>query len=913
MDTKVSDEDGKIDIKDLDAELAALNAEFEAVLDYHSDSDDGSENDNENANKTIINKLLDNDKDMTIVDHVIHSSTLSDLMHDVDNQMTNKLNLINPPTWLRDVASPTPSTKSASSTPFLSPKIIEKSDNDSKYPEYNFPSSSSNAACVDDSIAGTQQVLTPISNNTHANKHAHTNMIHDNEYSDVDVDDDQGEHYVDNNYYQDEQQDVYVNNLSDDEDLPLDEPFQATSHRRVTFSPEFVKPPNTSKSKRNMRNRAMHYSESDDEEENEEEDESESESEEEVEYEESDSDEEEEEESSESDEEIKAETTRKKVNEKKYKKGKENNININVKAEDLDPDTGWSALWSAAKGLATVAVSTAGKIASEVLAPIAFEEERGVEADQLAIYHYKLLADQPRASHVVIGANSIVTVPYVVKGNKSILWRVRVKQFDVRFSVKLRRQGIGGAIEDELIPSNVVYSHESVVGGHLEIGDIDNAIHDAINGSDDDDNNNHNEAIDESSDVVEDEREFESEFNQDGDEDEDEGLDVVKGVVKAAIEKIAEEVEEKGEKKGDDNAQVPDSEKEEKEEIEIKEESSIIINLETTTNNNNTNTNHTTNDSYVENKQLILTFDNSYSSWRSKEVAYQVLIGDELTAEDISQIQMSQDVVDVSFEDKPKISSSSNMTDKKMNLKNDITSSNSLDTNTPFKSNKNALPILIEKLNQHSIIQMDNFEDVWNELEDDHEHYRATCNVIPAEDLDLGFPSKSFPEFLIDHGFMYIGSTSHNAPDDFNEGNAATFYCLLEDINNLEEEESDIETVDMEEGDSSSIDSSDARYTKMMKKKELKLAKSESRQPILVEIDFIRLGPSPTYVNYWEWKLTIAYRCAISLSKTQLQSICKRLMFGSSFYLVSSLSYIDKTKNIFSMVHDPGSTTSFGW
>ena len=969
MDTKGSDNDDKndkqIDIKDLDEELAALNAEFEAVLDYNSDSDN-DEIDDENANKTIMNKLLDNEKDMTIVDHVTHSSTLSDLMYDVEDQMTNKLDMINPPTWLRDVASPTPSTKSASSTPFKSPKTTEKNyNNNLNHLDYNnsttTPSSSSRAIDHTHDNNDDNEVLSPMTNNVHMNKHAHSNIIHNNDYSDVDIDDNEGEQqYVndnnyedevegkqqytyddnydeseqytyddnydeseqytyDNNYNESEQQ--YVNDTTYDEDLAMNEPFRATSHRRVSFSPEFVKHPPNSKGKKDLIKNKLHYSsesdedeedEEEEEEESEEDDESESESEEDDDDDESEEEEEEEDEIEEEEEEEEEEEKNIKSKKRKSsKKDKENKANTNIKAEDLDPDAGWSTLWSAAKGLATVAVSAAGKIASEVLAPIAFEDERGgVEADQLALYHYKLLAEQPRASHVVIAANSVVTVPYVVKGNKSILWRVRVKQFDVRFSVKLRRQGIGGAIEDELIPSNVVYSHESVVGGHLEIGDIDDAINDAINGGNDqdEDKDDVNKEIDESNDKVENQKEAEEEVNANVD------LDVVKLVVEAVVEEVAnEEVEKKDEKKEDvdDLAAKPEKE-EKKDEEEFEKEISITITPPATTTTTTTTTT-AANDSFLENKQLILTFDNTYSSWRSKEVAYQVLIGDELTAEDISQIQMSQDVVDVSFEDKPKISYNSDMNNKNMNMKSNVTNAINIDANTANKSIESALPSLIMKLNQHSVIQMDTFEAVWNELEDEYEHYRATCNVIPAEDLDLGFPSKSFPEFLIDHGFIYIGNTSHGAPDAFNEGNAASFYCLLDDVNNLKEEESDVETVDMDNDDSSSIDSSDERYTKMMKKKEKKLQKFASRQPVLIEIDFARLGPSPTYVNYWEWKLTIAYRCAKSLSQAQLQSICKRFMFGASFYLVSSLSYIDKTKHNLSMVHDPSSTSSFGW
>ena len=97
-----------------------------------------------------------------------------------------------------------------------------------------------------------------------------------------------------------------------------------------------------------------------------------------------------------------------------------------------------------------------------------------------------------------------------------------------RLGIKIRRQGIGGAIEDEVVPLGVVYSHEHIVGGH--IGD--------------------NEPVD-----------------------------------------------------------------------------------------------------LNETKKLIMTFNNVYSSWRSKDVAYQVLVGDELTQDDVHQIKMSADVVDVAFED----------------------------------------------------------------------------------------------------------------------------------------------------------------------------------------------------------------------------------------------------------------------
>ena len=38
----------------------------------------------------------------------------------------------------------------------------------------------------------------------------------------------------------------------------------------------------------------------------------------------------------------------------------------------------------------------------------------------------------------------------MVPAGKAVLWQVRVKNFDLGFGVRLRRQGLGGAVEDTI-------------------------------------------------------------------------------------------------------------------------------------------------------------------------------------------------------------------------------------------------------------------------------------------------------------------------------------------------------------------------------------------------------------------------------------------------------------------------------
>ena len=41
--------------------------------------------------------------------------------------------------------------------------------------------------------------------------------------------------------------------------------------------------------------------------------------------------------------------------------------------------------------------------------------------------------------------------PFVVPKGSAAIWQVRVKNFDLGFGVRLRRQGLGGAVEDNIV------------------------------------------------------------------------------------------------------------------------------------------------------------------------------------------------------------------------------------------------------------------------------------------------------------------------------------------------------------------------------------------------------------------------------------------------------------------------------
>ena len=156
-----------VDVKGLDEELLALNAEFEAVLDYNS-SDDESDLDDGGKDHSI----LDNEKDMTLVDHVAHANTLSDLMYDVDDCLRNKAKaskdithiIIDAPKWLN---------------------LPESSKVEDMTSDLHIGSSSSSSTTSSSRVNGYNNY-----NHEHwLHSPCNIDTVHNDNYSDVDIDD----------------------------------------------------------------------------------------------------------------------------------------------------------------------------------------------------------------------------------------------------------------------------------------------------------------------------------------------------------------------------------------------------------------------------------------------------------------------------------------------------------------------------------------------------------------------------------------------------------------------------------------------------------------------------------------------------------------------------------------------------
>lgn len=78
---------------------------------------------------------------------------------------------------------------------------------------------------------------------------------------------------------------------------------------------------------------------------------------------------------------------------------------------------------------------------------------------------YQALRSQQGAIEIEIPARSICRVPFLVAKGHSIIWQIMVRNFDIGFAVVLRRQGLGGAVEDELVAMKRHKCGEIVLGG----------------------------------------------------------------------------------------------------------------------------------------------------------------------------------------------------------------------------------------------------------------------------------------------------------------------------------------------------------------------------------------------------------------------------------------------------------------
>ena len=77
---------------------------------------------------------------------------------------------------------------------------------------------------------------------------------------------------------------------------------------------------------------------------------------------------------------------------------------------------------------------------------------------------YDNFAKAPGTIEITIAAGSVNQTPFFVPRGRAIVWKVLVKTLDVAFSMKLRVQELGGAVEHELDGEQKITAGEFFVG-----------------------------------------------------------------------------------------------------------------------------------------------------------------------------------------------------------------------------------------------------------------------------------------------------------------------------------------------------------------------------------------------------------------------------------------------------------------
>ena len=77
------------------------------------------------------------------------------------------------------------------------------------------------------------------------------------------------------------------------------------------------------------------------------------------------------------------------------------------------------------------------------------------------------------ATEVSINAFSQTKIPFLIEKNKPIIWKVCIKDYDIRFSINLRLQEDGGSIEREMEPQTQLKSSDNILIGFRRACDVD--------------------------------------------------------------------------------------------------------------------------------------------------------------------------------------------------------------------------------------------------------------------------------------------------------------------------------------------------------------------------------------------------------------------------------------------------------
>ncbi len=87
---------------------------------------------------------------------------------------------------------------------------------------------------------------------------------------------------------------------------------------------------------------------------------------------------------------------------------------------------------------------------------------------------YKKLSKENGSIEIIIAAGVVNKIPFFVPKGKSIMWSTAIKQYDINFSVAVRVQEMGGAIEQEVEPVTKLYADDNTVAiGYRKSCDID--------------------------------------------------------------------------------------------------------------------------------------------------------------------------------------------------------------------------------------------------------------------------------------------------------------------------------------------------------------------------------------------------------------------------------------------------------
>eukprot|EP01041_Mallomonas_annulata_P000355 gene355-646_t len=113
-------------------------------------------------------------------------------------------------------------------------------------------------------------------------------------------------------------------------------------------------------------------------------------------------------------------------------------------------------------GMGVDLASTGWKVTSETIATktaAANAISEALEKDYLAMLH------EPGTVEIDVPPRSMCRAPFLVPKGSALIWQVRVRTLDLGFAVRLRRQGLGGAVEDDIVPMKRYKAGEAIIGG----------------------------------------------------------------------------------------------------------------------------------------------------------------------------------------------------------------------------------------------------------------------------------------------------------------------------------------------------------------------------------------------------------------------------------------------------------------